>query len=837
MSLPTPAPSVRRVLTLVLGVGLLVAAAALLHRTFRHHPWHQLGDDLLALGPVTVAAAVAATACSYLAMTGYDAMALRHVGHRLPYRRYGFASFVATAFGNNLGASAVVGAALRARAYATWKVPGATIARIIGFNLLTLALGAAVLAGGGMLHDPAGVGRALRLPPPVTLALGAALLAAVVAYLGWAVVTRRPIGWRQRRLVPPAPRLAVAQVVLSTVEWLTMAAVLFVLLPADARPGFLAFAVAFAVATIAGLVSNVPGGLGVFESTLVVLLGATTSPADLAVALVAYRLVYYVVPLLLAAVLLAVHEVRQLPLPPLRRPALRRPTLDAPFGLALVVAAAGVFMLVVGDLPCPAELDLSGVTTSLAGLAALLAARGLRRRLKGAWAATLALLTGVTVVSAGHGDVALPVVTACLAGLLVATRSVFYRGAFLCRRQTLLVPVVAVVLVAGAVWWQESSRFTPVDAPLLTAPFAGGASAADRVAMAAGILGVFLGVRWISRATTVRHGVADPEELDRAGDIVARNGRCLSQLAFTGDKRFWFSPGGEAFLMYQVSGRSWIVMGDPVGNPADFRDLVADFLAEVDRHDGRPVFYNVRADHADLYRESGLSLAKLGEEAVLPLADFSFAGKAKTNLRNCRNKSQKLGMSVEFVAPQDVEPLLPELRVVSEAWLGHRNGKEKRFSLGAFDEEYVARFPLVVVRQEGRVIAFATLWIGADDGEVQVDLMRRLPDGPRTVMTYLFVECIAWAQENGFTAFSLGMAPLAGLRTDESASMWDRIGHLLWTHGEQFYNFKGLREFKQGFLPQWRTCYVAAPGGPDLPNAMVDVVTLVGGGLRGVLRG
>ncbi|ABS06014.1 phosphatidylglycerol lysyltransferase domain-containing protein [Kineococcus radiotolerans] len=330
--------------------------------------------------------------------------------------------------------------------------------------------------------------------------------------------------------------------------------------------------------------------------------------------------------------------------------------------------------------------------------------------------------------------------------------------------------------------------------------------------------------------------VACEQVMARVSAVVARSRRCTAHLAFTGDKRFHFSPSGAAFLMYQVEGRSWVVMGDPVGDPADFPELVRSFVGEIDRHGGRPVFYNVLPDHADLYRACGLTLAKLGEEAVVPLEGFTLAGKSKVNLRNCRNKSQRLGLSVDFVAPEDVAPLLPALREVSDAWLTHRNGKEKRFSLGAFDEDYVSRFPLVVVRQEGRIIAFATLWVGGDGHEVQVDLMRRLPDGPRTVMTYLFVECILWAGENGFTSFNLGMAPLSGLRTGTGPSLWNRLGHLLWTHGEQFYNFQGLRTFKQGFSPEWRTCYVAAPGELALPNAMVDVATLVGGGIRGVVH-
>ncbi|MBB2900702.1 phosphatidylglycerol lysyltransferase [Kineococcus radiotolerans] len=848
---PTSRPSARparHLLAPLVGVVLLAAAVVLLHRTLRHYSWAELGGDLLALGPGVALAALGATAVSYLAMTGYDALALRYVEHPLPYRRYGLASFVATAFGNNLGASAVVGAALRARVYSSWQVPGSAITRIIGFNAVTLALGAAVLAGTGVLHDPVRAGEALHLPRAAVLALGSLLLASVVGYLAWAAAGRS-VGARRWRVAKPSPGLAVAQVLLSTFEWLTMAAALHVLLPAGDRLPFLPFAAAFAVATLAGLVSNVPGGLGVFETALVVLIGSTTSPAGLAVALVAYRLCYFVLPLLLAAVLLVAHEARRgatalgaartaagTPGPAAGSP-VRVPSVLTPSVLALSVAGAGVFMVVVGDLPGRA-LDVSAVTISLAGLSALLVARGLHLRLRRAWVATVVLLTGVTAVAAAHGDLVLSAVTAGLALLLVPARTAFHRGAPFALPRNPVWPVTAAALVGAAVWWHESGGSGgAVDAPLLVASVSGDTPGADRLAMAAGAVGILIGGRRVLRAAAPTPKAPCEVEMARVSEIVARSGRCTSHLAFTGDKRFHFSPAGTSFLMYQVEGRSWVVMGDPVGDPRDVQDLVGSFVALVDRHGGRPVFYNVAADHADLYRRCGLSLAKLGEEAVVPLDDFTLTGKARVNLRNCRNKSQRMGLTVDVVPAQDVAPLLPALREVSDAWLTHRNGKEKRFSLGAFDEEYVARFPLAVVRHEGRVVAFATLWTDGEGREVQVDLMRRLPDGPRTVMTYLFVECILWAKENGFASFSLGVAPLAGLRGDARPSAWDRVGHLLWTHGERFYNFKGLRAFKQGFQPRWRTCYVAVPGGLALPNAMVDVATLVGGGIRGVVRG
>ena len=201
--------------------------------------------------------------------------------------------------------------------------------------------------------------------------------------------------------------------------------------------------------------------------------------------------------------------------------------------------------------------------------------------------------------------------------------------------------------------------------------------------------------------------------------------------------------------------------------------------------------------------------------------------------------SERAGVVVEVVGGDgggpDVEALLPELRAVSDVWLEQRAAREKRFSLGAFDEDYVRRFPVVVARIDGRVVAFATLWTSGARHEVKVDLMRRLPDAPRTVMSHLFVSAMQWSAENGYASFSLGMAPLSGLNTDGTGSFWDRIGHFLWTHGEHFYNFQGLRQFKERFDPVWQTRYVASSGGPALPVMMLDVAVLVAGGLKGIV--
>ncbi len=840
---PDPAPAsgagrrrVLRALAPLAPLAVLALALGVLHRQLADHPWHTLAPDLAAIGAGPLALAALATAASYVAMTWYDALALRYVRHPLPYRRYAAASFVATAFGNSLGASAIVGAALRARVYTAWGVPGFAITRIIGLNLVTLSLGSLLILALGALTQPDRVAAALGLPVPATLALGAVLAAAVVGYGTWAGDGKAPLAVRAWRVDRPSRPLAVAQVLVSTVEWLTMALVLFVLLPPGTDVGFAPFAVLFVVATTAGLLSNVPGGLGVFETVLLLGLAGTLEPGALVSALVAYRVVYFLAPLLVGAVVLVALEARRGARP---LPSVPLPSVPLPSVLALGTAVVGVLLVATGDVPGDsAAPDLTTFSASLGGLVLLLLARGLHRRLRGALLLAVAVLAALLGVAATHGAWVLTGTCAVLLGLLLAGRGAFHRTTSVLAEPLGRAWTLTVVATLGVlVWWHDLWHGEGVvDGRTVL-----GASTADelpltvRLGLLAAVVGLVVAGTRLHAPSSGGAAPASDDDLRRAEPVLATATHGNASLLWTGDKRVVFSSGGNALLMYAVEGRSWVVMSDPVGDEREFDDLLWRFLELCDRQCGRPVLYSVREDLADLYRRHGLALSKLGEEAVVPLDGFSLQGKGRGKLRSECNASRRNGCEVEIVEPAAVGPLLSELREVSDAWLGRRNASEKRFSLGAFDEDYVRRFPVVVARVEGRVVAFATLWTSGARHEVKVDLMRRVDGAPRTVMSHLFVEAMHWSRENGYATFSLGMAPLSGLDTSGTATYWDRVGTLLWTHGEHFYNFKGLRQFKERFDPVWEPRYVASPGGPALPVMMLNVATLVGGGLRGMV--
>ena len=263
------------------------------------------------------------------------------------------------------------------------------------------------------------------------------------------------------------------------------------------------------------------------------------------------------------------------------------------------------------------------------------------------------------------------------------------------------------------------------------------------------------------------------------------------------------------------------------------RELLWAFAGMADSYGGAAVFYSVSEAVLGDLATMGLAVRKVGETAVIEVADFSMEGKSKQNLRTAVNRAEREGGSFEVLPPGSVGPIVDELRAVSDAWLKMHEGTEKAFSLGRFDPAYLDLTPLAVVRSEGRIVAFANLLTAPD--EAAVDLMRYAPDAPHGVMDYLFTRCTQWAKDQGMARFDLGMAPLSGLEDRRMAPVFARVGALVYDEGGALYGFQGLRSYKAKFAPDWRSRFIAAPASTPLPLALLDVALLTSGGWLGML--
>jgi phosphatidylglycerol lysyltransferase len=484
-------------------------------------------------------------------------------------------------------------------------------------------------------------------------------------------------------------------------------------------------------------------------------------------------------------------------------------------------------------------LELSHLAGSVIGVGLLILARALFRRVAAAYHLTFWLLVAGIVASLGKG---LDVEEASYLGLVLLvmwlSRRAFHRPSTIMSQRFTPVWIASIAIIVVLTLWVSglSSRHVPYSNDLWwTFALEGHAPRVLRASLAVlVVVGAFVAAQLLRPAPPEPH---DPAALDleRARRAIGASDSSLANAAFAGDKRLLFHPAGDAFLMYQVSGGSWIALGDPVGPPGREEDLVWAFRELVDRRGARTVFYEVSGRSLPLYVDLGLALLKVGEEARVPLEAFGLEGSARADLRQARRRAQRDGASFAVVPPAGVAPLLPRLRAISDAWLEDKATAEKGFSLGFFDERYLAEFPVAVVRAEGEIVAFANLWPSGTHEELSVDLMRFDRDAPRGAMDYLFIELMLWGRAQGFRWFNLGMAPLAGLENRTLAPLWHRMGSFLYRHGEAFYNFEGLRRFKDKFDPVWAPRYLASPGGLNLPRVLLDVSTLISGGLREIV--
>jgi phosphatidylglycerol lysyltransferase len=302
-----------------------------------------------------------------------------------------------------------------------------------------------------------------------------------------------------------------------------------------------------------------------------------------------------------------------------------------------------------------------------------------------------------------------------------------------------------------------------------------------------------------------------------------------------GDKTLLFNEDETAFMAYSTEGRSWVVMGDPIGPESAIADLAWEFRELCDEHDAWPVFYQVRDEYLGIYLDLGLTLLKLGEEARVDLDKFSLEGGKWKAIRHMQKKMQRDGYLFEILEKEQAQKHLPEFRQISDDWLKSKNTREKGFSLGFFDEQYLSHFPFAVIRKEGECVAFANIWNSTDKQELSVDLMRHRNDAPGGIMDYIFIELMMWGKEQGFNWFNLGMAPLSGMENRDLAPLWNKLASFVYKNGEYFYNFQGVRQYKDKFDPEWRPRYLACPGGLAIPAVLTNVTTLISGGWTGVV--
>lgn len=256
--------------------------------------------------------ALALTVFSYVVLFGYDVLALQSIGRSLPLWRVAIAAFVGHCCSFNFGAI-LGGSTVRYRLYSLWGLSAVDIVKLLLVLGVTFWVGALALAGVMFWWQPIHIPEKLHLPFTTVQPLAPILIAIVVLYLGLSYFNRHPLRFRGHEFHLPSLRMALSQLAVASADFIVAAAVLFVLLPSSVEIPFLQFLSIYLLAIVGGVATHVPGGIGILELVILSLMTSAQQKAvekdALFASLLAFRVVYYLLPLFPALALLGMADI------------------------------------------------------------------------------------------------------------------------------------------------------------------------------------------------------------------------------------------------------------------------------------------------------------------------------------------------------------------------------------------------------------------------------------------------------------------------------------------------------------------------------------------------
>ena len=813
-------------------LALFVLGLWALYHLLRDVSLAEVRGQIRQMPPGNFLLALLATGVGYAGLVCYDWTALRYIGRSLPARAVGLGGFLAYSIGNTVGLSALSGGAVRYRVYSVLGLGLGDIARISTFVALAYGTGATMVGLAALAAYPDALGAVLPLSAPLVQGLAAAGFALGNLVIWGASLRGAALRLGRWHIPTPAPGLLGIQLVVTLVEMVMGALVLYLFLQADIA--FIPFLAVYLAATMAGIVSHVPGGVGVFETVVIAALPASVSTADAAAALLVYRVVYYILPFIVALAMLALAEGRRLATGPLATLARALTGALVPPATGALVMVSGAVMMLAPMVPPTSPLadearaampfafvEVGALLSTVLGAMLVLIAQGLLRRLAGAWWLTMAALAAGAVAALlddWDTDRALFLVLALV--LLAPHRVAFYRSTLLTRGAlspgwfllvgAMLCSILAVLLLAT-----HAARYA-ADTPWA---FADDASAprALRVALTGCVVLALLTIWQALRRAPFRAGT-EPPPPGRIAEILARWGRAEDQRALAGNRLFLLSDGGDAAIAYAVQGRAWVAQGDPFGDPAQIPGLIWRFRDAARRARVTPVFHDASPRWFPQWIETGMIPLKLGEEAVIDLTRFSLDDPARESLRDLHKQGVAAGLTFDLLPPKTPQAALAPLLAASIRWQAGRPARARRV---VPDPAWLRRFPVAVARHRGEVVGFALVLSDAQGRAAVLDLLCCDPDSDLPVPAFLLTELARALAGQGLESLGLGTVPLAG--AEDARSLAGRLGRLL-------YRADGAeaRALRQLFAPDWQPRHLVLPRLANPLAVAVDVARVLG---------
>lgn len=602
----------------------------------------------------------------------------------------------------------------------------------------------------------------------------------------------------------------------------------------------------FIIASCAGIISMIPGGLGSFDLIFIWGMQDLHVPNEkVIVLLLFYRLGYYLIPFLISLVMFVKSfwvkwnkSWSYLPSAILQG--------ISHIILTLLVFASGLILLLSASVPGIMSrmryaqellsfpiMNLSHQLSVAAGFLLLGLSRGIEYSVKRTYELTVTALIFAAVFSIFKGiDYEEAIFLIIVAILLRLAKGQFYRESYVMTwgktifDVTLVLVITSMYLIIGYSNLPSAKKLIPnrlqqyviVDSHDLF------------YSAIIGLLIAFIILMFGYLISNPKKWVMETS-LQQENEIIKHlreyKGKNLAHLIFLHDKYIFWNQKRNVLIAYQQYADKLVVLGDPIGEKNDISSAIEEFQQIADIHGFTPVFYQVSDEMLSYLHVGGYAFFKLGEEALVDLNSISFTGAKQEILQGTADNFKKQGYSVSILKPPHSGDLLNKLRAVSEEWL--EGSREKGFSYGFFNEDYLNRTEIALVKdQNSAIIGFANLIPVFDDQITSsFDLMRILPNAPAGITDFLIISLLDWAKENGYQRFNMGMTPLSNAGLSRFSFLSERIAAQIFLHSHFIYNKAGIDRLSENQTRIWEPKFLAYRRKSSLPFTMMQISLLI----------
>ncbi|MBN7773272.1 bifunctional lysylphosphatidylglycerol flippase/synthetase MprF [Clostridium aminobutyricum] len=640
--------------------------------------------------------------------------------------------------------------------------------------------------------------------------------------------------------------LRVQLLTVSTGEWLLTSVLFYALVHYyNTEISYINTLSIFVIASIIGLLSFLPCGIGAFDLIAVIalqMMGLTASQAI--VVAILYRVFYYFIP---AGVAILVFSLQVLNRTEQKGYAIKSDAYGQLIAtiMATIVLMCSLVLLISGltpglisrskliaDLTSITFLQYSRSISIAVGFMLLITAKEIFFRVKRAYHATmlLFLIGGIFTFIKGL-DFEEFIFILISMGVLRLSKTNFYRKSVLTKPSHFIaasLSVLALLIVHLKI--SHSLFFHYIK--IFHYPHLGFHHIHTFIHSGIVVYSLFLlfMIVWYIK----REGIDEDARFEGADEkklkefFAKYKGHHLSHLIYLGDKNLFWAADGQVLIAYSRYSDKAIVLGDPMGEPALFSQGIQEFQQFIDLYGYKAAFYEVEESNMSMYHDNGFYFFKLGEEAVVDLSCFEMLGSNRRTFRNTVNRFAKDGYEFEVLYPPFRDEFLEELEQISSEWLGKR--KEMGFCVGWFNRDYLQQSPIAVVKRSAdqEIIAFVSLTYHDQQREtIGIDLMRFKNNVPNSTMDFIFIRLLMYFKEEGYHYFSFSVAPLSQVGAGPKAHLAEKVAHFVYKHGRLIYSFEGLRKFKNKFDPDWAPMYLAYPQFVSLAALLIEISLLV----------